>query len=680
MRDDQNSVSAQTAPHSNTAASRDAFALSFRWGHLLPPVALIICGILLFDRMRGFDISQIWNVVWSMHPLQWGLAILASAASFLALGQYDAVIHRALRTGISARRARISGMRAIALSQVLGFGSLTSALVRWRCLPELTAIRAVHLSVLVSVSFLAAWSIVAALILWLGRVDLPAKPALLAGATAAAAIGLALPLMRHRIPRLRAILGQLDTSDLGQLVLWALLDTGFAAIVLGVFLWGQVDPMTLFSAYLVALGCGLLSNAPGGLGAFELTLMALLPAIPAPDLLAAILAYRLAYYALPALVAVPGLIYVRDQAKTDLHLATNWETRRILGNPPCPEWGLVQQSGHILLDQHGEQGWRVDVAGPVMAAIGPAFHGHPTVLRSNSVSARALDKLQNFAQARNLKPALYKCSAATAIAAQSIGWSVIRIASDAVIDLNHWNLDIPQRRSLRRKLRKSQKAGVEIRPMSNAPCWDEMTRVADNWADRHGGQRGFSMGRYVAGNTHGQVFFTAHVDGKLVAFVSFHATADKWVLDLMRADQCAPDGTMYALIHAGINAAIAAGATTVSLAAIPTLPDQWAFLRKHLACGLAQFKQSFAPRWQPLFLATPRFWQIPTAMWFIFRQIHHPNAGNMQPTHDEDANFGFDLGPATCDLPRQTQMLPVRTGDAHAATGAPDDKRSFPSP
>ena len=47
-------------------------------------------------------------------------AAVATALSFWAIGTYDAVMHRHLRTGVPADVARMTGAGSIALAQVLG--------------------------------------------------------------------------------------------------------------------------------------------------------------------------------------------------------------------------------------------------------------------------------------------------------------------------------------------------------------------------------------------------------------------------------------------------------------------------------------------------------------------------------------------------------------------------------
>ncbi|WP_271299975.1 lysylphosphatidylglycerol synthase domain-containing protein [Sphingomonas sp. CV7422] len=60
--------------------------------------------------------------------------------------------------------------------------------------------------------------------------------------------------------------------------------------------------------YLFAIVTSLLVHAPGGLGVFEVVMIAALPQVDRPGLVAALLAFRLIYYLIP--LAIGGLLFV----------------------------------------------------------------------------------------------------------------------------------------------------------------------------------------------------------------------------------------------------------------------------------------------------------------------------------------------------------------------------------
>ena len=69
-------------------------------------------------------------------------------------------------------------------------------------------------------------------------------------------------------------------------------------------------PAAFFVAYVAAIVIGLISHSPGGLGAFEAALLAGLGLAGRPDVLAALILYRLVYYLVPFALAATGVIVV----------------------------------------------------------------------------------------------------------------------------------------------------------------------------------------------------------------------------------------------------------------------------------------------------------------------------------------------------------------------------------
>nr|WP_241878664.1 UPF0104 family protein [Psychrobacter sp. PraFG1]UNK05218.1 UPF0104 family protein [Psychrobacter sp. PraFG1] len=65
-----------------------------------------------------------------------------------------------------------------------------------------------------------------------------------------------------------------------------------------------VGYFTVFSAFIQSMILAILSHVPGGLGVFELTMMASLPTVDKTYLLAVLLVFRLLYYLLPFFLAV----------------------------------------------------------------------------------------------------------------------------------------------------------------------------------------------------------------------------------------------------------------------------------------------------------------------------------------------------------------------------------------
>ncbi len=613
-----------------------------------PIAAALLFLTLLGDRIAAIDVAAVSAALLRITPPQWIAAAAATFVSFRALGHYDAVIHRFLDTGIEAPEAGRAGMTAIAISQLLGFGLVTGALVRWRMLPGLSLWQATRVTATVTGVFLAGWAVVAGLAVLVLPPDagpLAAGPVkagalcllvLLAGIGVLAVAGPRLVLFGRplTLPPLQALarlllLTAVDTIA-AALALWALLPAGIA-----------MPPEQVVAAYLVALGAALVLATPGGIGPFEVAMLALLPGTGEDQLLATLLGFRLVYFAAPALVALVFL--ARGPGGLGRHTVPR--DRPTMIQPPVTlsvpdvaglvagaaraESAILRQGEHaVLLAQDGRNGWVVGRGGQALVALFDPF-------RPGRGTAALIAELAGAARACDRVPCLYKCTGRSAAAARRMGWTVRLVAEElwlapgAVAGFHGAG-----HAGLRRKLRKAEKHGVTVgKAAADGLPLAAMARIAAEWATTRGGERGFSMGRWAPGYVAGQRLYLAHADGRLIAFASFHEGAREWVLDLMRAAEGAPDGTMHALVAEAIRDAAALGIARLSLAALPCRAELFTGISvplrrrlEHLPCvaGLARFKSAFAPRRERLYIAAPTPAALVLAALDIAREIHAP--------------------------------------------------------
>lgn len=593
------------------------------------PIVLAIGFVALFlDNMVALDIAQIWQAAQTVSAVQWGLATFATAASFWAVGRYDAVIHRHLRTQVCNKKASRAGIAAIAVSQTTGFGLFTGALSRWRLLPEVSFLQATKISAAVAVSFLAGLAVVmsVAAVLFplplgvakLGLGYLLMLPPL--GFIALVATSLLQPRISFRGHRLNwpsvsaifAITGLAAADTLAASgALFALLPP---ALDLG---FGQLYP-----AFLIAFGVALVSGTPGGVGPFEVTLLMLLPFVPPEPLFAAILAYRALYYAFPALLG--AIILARgpfqQRPKPSIRMRSQscgmpWFPSRLealIHAAPRAEANLLRQGDKVLLQAPNAAGCFLAASrGQALIALGdPLVVAHPQNL---------LVAFKTTADADNRLPFLYKIGGRTALEARKFGMAVTPVSREAWLAPKRFDLRSPKLSQLRRKLRKAKKAGITLKPLFNHAdlhqTLDEMSRVALEWSESHGGERGFTMGIYDPNYVRTQRCFLAYKDDTLVGFVSFSTVAREWTLDLMRHSRALPDGAMHALIAEAITTAAAENVPRLSLASVPWQSNakasrlaRWFWKRLgNLSggAGLTQFKSSFAPHWETLYMAGP---------------------------------------------------------------------------
>ena len=587
---------------------------------------------LLAQRLAEVDFSATWAAVGLVSPFAWAGALALTAAAFWAVGQYDVVLHRHFETGVDARAARAAEISAIAVSQTIGLGVITGAILRWRMLPDQSFWLASRITVAVALSFLAGWAVVTAVaVLTFGMGGYSGFAwAVLGAAGLATALCVFAPRAPFRWPNLRTI---------SALALLCAVDTLAAACALYVLLPADLglSLAVLLPAFLLAYGAGLLSGTPGGIGAFELSLLALLPHVPEAPLLAAVLCWRLAYFVLPALLG--AAVAIRGPRPR-----TSAPPAQLLGDVQCcafasaarapAEYGLLAQGEHRFLSGGG-CGWMVAPRGHVLVGLLDPIFGKGAA----SSRDKPLEMIENMAQATGRIPALYKVSTRTAARARTSGLRAVRIAREAVVAPATFDLNTPARAALRRKLRRADAAGVvvahvgqDLLPMAR------LAEIAQNWARLHGGERGFSMGRFSASYIETQRVYVAQVGGVILGFVSFHTSAQEWALDLMRSENTLPDGAMHAMIVAALRDAGALGVPRLSLAAAPETAFMagraaWALrqirplarlARLDAGHGLRQFKEAFAPKWQPRYICARGWPELLVASASIARAVAFP--------------------------------------------------------
>ncbi|WP_291728916.1 phosphatidylglycerol lysyltransferase domain-containing protein [Leisingera sp. F5] len=617
-------------PFSKSSAPRPAARLIRL---TVPFLVMGVCVWLLQTQTELPPMRELGAILISLPAWKWGAAVLATGLSFWALGRYDSVAHRHLGTGLDGPAARRAGMAAIAFSQTAGFGLITGSYARWRLLPGLSPLHAGQLTALVAATFLAALSVIcgAALIL------APPSPGLAwaGGVILAAAASVSVFSFLHpQTPLFRLRLRWPSLTAMTALGFWAVVDVAAAGTALWLLLPDGTDASwaQLLTAYAIALGFAVVSSAPGGAGPFELALCALLPAVPDHSLIAGLLAFRLVYYAVPAVLAAllmifPGLLPARaaTAGDTDLLGSRSLPPAALPGSRACSETGIIRQNGGHVQMFGLNQIALLDSPQASIALFDPL----------SGLAAETFAPLARHAQTRNAAACYYKCGGRTALHARKTGWRVLRIAEDAVLNPLEFSEGGSSRRQLRRKLRHAEKAGIDVCRAAARLPFDQMRDVDAAWQSAHGSAYGTTMGRYEPGYLAAQEVTLAFRDGQLIGFASFHTSAREWCLDLIRMRPDVPDGTGHALVRAGIAAAAAEDIPRLALAAVPDHR-----LAKGVDRGLRRFKACFAPRWEPRYMAAPSWLQMVLCIGELLRLVHRPPAVLLAvpaaPAHNED--------------------------------------------
>ncbi len=573
-------------------------------------LVMLTCLVVVARQSDQIDADRVSALIGDIALWQWATAMGLTALSFLAVGQYDALFHRWLDTGVSPIQAVTSGASAIALAQTLGFGLATGSVARWRLLPNLSLRQAIKITNYVSISFMVALGVVVGLLVVLSCSEVSAMTIGLSLGSVCVLLGVSILSLWQphwlffEIPPIGAMV---------RLLVLTLMDVCFAALALWVLL---PDPlampvMVLLSAYAISLGAGLLAGTPGGIGPFELCLVALLPLLPEAHIIAAVVAFRLIYFAIPACVAACVIAFPNTRPQ---HRQVT-KTTKPAHIQRAEAQGLARLPGHQLF-QLGLGHHLTAQASQFSVHIGDAVDGRPLEITD-------LAQARSFARETGKSPAFYKIGAKSAANARQAGWRVLQISDEAVLEPNLFNVDGPDKRQLRRKLRKAEKAGVTIAEWDgqNEP---ELIEIAAAWANRMGGELGFSMGRFDLAYIRTQTCLVAKQRGAIIGFATFHSCQAEWVLDLMRQAANVPDGTMHALVHAAIGMAKNQRVPRFSLAALQSHHPILSKWQSDGGNGLRRFKKSFSPRMEPLYIAAPNRLLLALACLDITLRIHRP--------------------------------------------------------
>ena len=248
---------------------------------------------------------------------QIALAVFFTSISYLALTGYDALALRQLRLKVPYRTTALASFTSYAISFTLGFPLITAGTVRYWIYSQVgvSAGRVASLTVIAGVTFWLGMGVVVGVALVIAPTaisqinHLKSFVNLLIGLGVLGAICAYLVWVArgHRRTRIQGLTLELPGLwlTLGQMVL-GVIDLCAAASTLYVLLprGTVIDFISFAATYVFACLLGIASNAPGGIGAFELTMLQSIPARSTASLIASLLLFRAVYYLVPFVLAL----------------------------------------------------------------------------------------------------------------------------------------------------------------------------------------------------------------------------------------------------------------------------------------------------------------------------------------------------------------------------------------
>ncbi|WP_223475174.1 bifunctional lysylphosphatidylglycerol flippase/synthetase MprF [Oricola indica] len=291
-------------------------------------------------------------------------ALACTALSFVGIAAYDFLAMRAVAPGrMPARVSMIAGAAGYAISGLLGVSYLTGTAVRYRVysafgldLVKITAIVAISWSGFVSALVLGFGALLALHPAGLSAViNVPPALETSLGLVLLAGFGGYLLWLASGKRQVKSGEYSVDLPGAAQaagLTLAGILDVSGAALTLYVLMPPDLVPnIAVFATvFIAAVGLGILSHAPGGLGAFEATIIAGFGASGRSDVLASLLLYRLIYTVLPFAVSAFGLAIAAALANRGrLQVTSSVLWRALKPVVPILASALAMLAGIVLL-------------------------------------------------------------------------------------------------------------------------------------------------------------------------------------------------------------------------------------------------------------------------------------------------------------------------------------------
>jgi uncharacterized membrane protein YbhN (UPF0104 family) len=277
---------------------------------------LILSGIIVSRVLLATDYHALRVAIRTTSLEQFAAAFAFMAFSYIALTGYDAIAIRQLQLRVRYATTALASFTSYAISFTLGFSLVTGGTVRYWLYSQI-GLRA---------GTVASLTLIAGITFWLGMLamigvafvlrpgplsfvnQLSSSLNLLIGCAILAGVVFYVTwvsLGRRRLS-IKGMILELPGFKLtsGQLIL-GILDLLFAAAVLFVLLpeGHGLDFITFVAIYVMGCLLGIASNAPGGIGAFEVTILKMVPSLSTEALLAALLLFRLVYYFIPFVLA-----------------------------------------------------------------------------------------------------------------------------------------------------------------------------------------------------------------------------------------------------------------------------------------------------------------------------------------------------------------------------------------
>lgn len=325
---------------------------------------LVLCAaaiLVLHSELRTLTWAALWSDVLATPRPRLLAAVVLTAASYLTMTGYDLIAFATIRRPMERWRIAATSLIAYAVSSNVGVALLSGASVRYRFYLRwgVTGTELTRIVISNAVGFWLGLLALGGLSLMVTRWPVEGTlqmlgPTVVGPLLVAISVGYVALASRRQAP-LR--LGRVELPlppfrlALAQLIVSAA-DWLLASAVLYVLLpAGQAPAGTVLAAFLGAQILALASHLPGGVGVFEgLIILTLRPYIPVPQLVSALVVYRVVYFLAP--LSLAGMALAFDEMRQRRHQVVRglgWGRQRLERLTPRLAAVCVFACGVVLL-------------------------------------------------------------------------------------------------------------------------------------------------------------------------------------------------------------------------------------------------------------------------------------------------------------------------------------------
>ncbi|ACK69596.1 conserved hypothetical protein [Gloeothece citriformis PCC 7424] len=269
-------------------------------------------------ELHQYSIQQIWHNLAAIPKSRKSLAILLTGLGYLTMTGYDLLGFRYISQVLAPRKIAFTSFLSYAVGNTVGFTAFSGTAIRYRFYGGwgVSSIKIAKLIVFTHLTFWLGLFAVSGLVFIVDPLTIPKLIKL--PFTTVHPIGLiflglvALYFLISFTWKSTISIGSESIEFPSPIISISLIgvsaiDWGIAAATLYLLL--PPDPSLtypgFFGIYILGLTAGLISTVPGGLGVFETVILWLRPpSLSAPEVLGALLGYRVIYYFLPLFVAL----------------------------------------------------------------------------------------------------------------------------------------------------------------------------------------------------------------------------------------------------------------------------------------------------------------------------------------------------------------------------------------